>query len=168
VARTSESADGLAGKDNALSLDLENPLDAANTGDISGKSSLLAALSRILDLQHGSIRIDGVDISSIPRQLLRSKVLNVPQEPFVNPGTIRDNIDPLRTLPDDDLVAILQDVCLWDTLEGGEQDAGDAANKLEIDAKKAAFSAGQLQLLSLARAMVQRGKIIVMDEVGSK
>jgi ABC-type multidrug transport system fused ATPase/permease subunit len=137
-------------------------------GDNSGKSSLLAALSRILDLQHGSIWIDGVDIATIPRHLLRSKVLNVPQEPFVIPGTIRDNIDPLRTLPDDDLVAILKDVRLWDTLKSGEEDSRDAKEKLEADANKMAFSAGQLQLLSLARAIAQRGKIIVMDEVASK
>lgn len=135
---------------------------------LSGKSSLLAALSRILDLQHGSIRIDGVDITSLPRQLLRSKVLNMPQEPFIVPGTLRDNIDPLKKLGDDDLVAILKDVCLWDTLEGAEQDAGEASERLELDVKKAALSAGQLQLLSLARVMVQGGKIIVMDEVASK
>lgn len=139
-------------------------------GDHSGKSSLLAALSRILDLQHGSIWIDGVDIASVRRSLVRAKVLNVPQEPFVIPGTMRNNIDPLRTLPDDGLVAILKDVRLWDAIQvgGGGEDDGDVKGKLEADAKKVAFSAGQLQLLSLARAMVQRGKIIVMDEVSSK
>lgn len=135
-------------------------------GGNSGKSSLLAA--RIVDLPNKSIWIDGVDIATITRLLLRSKVLNVPHEPFIIPGSIRGNIDPLKTLPDDDLVAILKDVRLWDTLEGGEEDVRDAKEKLEADAKKMAFSAGQLQLLSLARAIAQRGKIIVMDEVSSK
>lgn len=134
----------------------------------SGKSSLLAALSRILDLQHGSILIGGVNIAAIPRHLLRSKVLNVPQEPFVIPGTIRDNIDPLKTLSDDALIAIMKDVRLWDTLGTEEGEEGDPRVKLEADAKTTTFSAGQLQLLSLARAMVQRGRIIVMDEVSSK
>ncbi|KUI53705.1 ABC transporter C family member 3 [Cytospora mali] len=131
-----------------------------------GKSSLLATLSRVIDLEHGSILIDGVDIATVPRRLLRSKVLNVPQEPFVTPGTIRENIDPLNMLSDDELVGILKDVCLWDALEGGD-DGGDVNERLEADANKTSFSAGQLQLLSLARAMVQRGKIIVMDEVAS-
>lgn len=81
---------------------------------------------------------------------------------------MRDNIDPLRTLSDDGLTAILKDVRLWDALEIVEEDGGDVKGKLEADAKKMAYSAGQLQLLSLARAMVQRGKIIVIDEASSK
>ena len=126
----------------------------------SGKSSLLATLSRALELEHGSILVDDVDIASIPRGCLRSKILNVPQEPFVTPGSIRENIDPLGLLADDELIIILKSVCLWGALE--------ANDGLDSDAKKTSFSAGQLQLLSLARVMVQRGRIVVMDEVASK
>lgn len=126
----------------------------------SGKSSLLATLSRALDLQHGSILVDSVDIATVPRRHLRSKIVNVPQEPFVIPGSIRENIDPLSTLTDGELTAILKSVCLWGAL--------DAKDGLESDAKKTSFSAGQLQLLSLARVMVQQGRIVVMDEVASK
>ncbi|KUI68648.1 hypothetical protein VM1G_03803 [Cytospora mali] len=85
--------------------------------------------------------------------------------PFVTPGTIRENIDPLNTLSDDELVGVLKDVCLWDALEGG---AGGGVNgRLQADAKKTTFSTGQLQLLSLARTMAQWGKIIAVDEVAS-
>lgn len=126
----------------------------------SGKSSLLATLNRILELDDGLILIDGIDVGTIPRQHLRSKIMNVAQEPFVIPGSIRDNIDPWNARTDSELIAVLADVSLWEHLN----DKGG----LEADACKESFSSGHLQLLSLARALVQRGKIVVMDEVTSK
>jgi ATP-binding cassette, subfamily C (CFTR/MRP), member 1 len=60
----------------------------------SGKSSLVSALLRLLDLQTGSVIIDGVDISSVPRLLIRDRIIAVPQEVFLLTGSVRLNLDP--------------------------------------------------------------------------
>ena len=148
MAGESNSRDGLHRK--TIQLTLWN----------SGKSSLLATLNRILELDDGLILIDGIDIGTIPRRHLRSKIMNVPQDPFVAPGSIRDNIDPWNARTDSELIAALEAVCLWGNL--------DDKGGLEADASKMSFSIGQLQLLSLARLLVQQGKIVVMDEVASQ
>jgi ABC-type multidrug transport system fused ATPase/permease subunit len=104
--------------------------------------------------------VDDINIGTVPRSIVRSKIESIPQEPFVIPGTLRNNIDPQNSQTNSDLVNFLTIVRLWETVElyGG----------LDVDIQKMHFSAGQLQLLSLARILSQRGKIIIMDEVSSK
>lgn len=84
----------------------------------------------------------------------------ISQEPFVFPGTLRDNIDPHNSQTNSDLVSLLRIVRLWEAVEiyGG----------LDVDIQQMHFSAGQLQLLSLARIFSQNGKIIIMDELSAK
>ncbi|THC96637.1 hypothetical protein EYZ11_003887 [Aspergillus tanneri] len=125
----------------------------------SGKSSLLATLTRILDVDHGSILIDGIEIKYVPHQHIRSNILNIPQEPFIIPGTIRNNMDPWDKLPNCQLTDILRKVCLWENIS---TKAG-----LDTDMNDIHLSTGQLQLLSLARVLVQQGRIVVMDEISS-
>lgn len=60
----------------------------------AGKSSLIAALFRIAPLHSGSIKIDTVDISTLPLGVLRSRIALVPQDSFLFSGTIRENLDP--------------------------------------------------------------------------
>lgn len=60
----------------------------------AGKSSLLSALLRIVELDSGSIHIDGIDISNIGLHALRSKIAVIPQDPVLFSGTIRSNLDP--------------------------------------------------------------------------
>lgn len=122
----------------------------------SGKSSLLLAFLRLLDLEQGSIVVDGLDISRLEHDSLRSRLVAVPQEGFVLDGTLRQNLDPLCKHQDEELAGVLQKL--------GLQDAVDAVGGLDAAVSDNSFSHGQRQLLSLCRAMLRGGKVVLMDE----
>ncbi|KXJ97331.1 putative ABC multidrug transporter [Microdochium bolleyi] len=119
----------------------------------SGKSSLIALLLKLLDPTPESnegVRIDGVDMSTLDRQTLRQCIISVPQDTvFLPDGTsFQDNIDPLGVATGDDARSVLQSVGLWTFVtEHGGLEAGMTAE---------AFSQGQRQLFSLARAVLRR------------
>jgi ATP-binding cassette, subfamily C (CFTR/MRP), member 1 len=108
----------------------------------------------------GSITIDGVDIATVPRREIRSRLNTMPQDPFLLHGTIRYNIDPARIASDEDIRHILERLHLWDTVaqKGG----------LNTPLLDGMFSHGQRQILCLARAMVRKGKILIFDEITSR
>ncbi|KAG0027434.1 hypothetical protein BGZ81_005634 [Podila clonocystis] len=131
----------------------------------AGKSSLIGALFRLVETTTGNpphpggISIDGIDISQIGMHDLREKMAIIPQEPFLFRGTLRFNLDPIGQHQDADVWAALEAAELKrmvDGLEGGL----DAV----VDDNGKNFSIGERQLLSLARAVLRRSKIIVMDE----
>ncbi len=66
----------------------------------SGKSSLLTALLRLVELNKGSIEIDGIDVSNIGLEDLRRKLAILPQEPLLFSGTLRTNLDPFGIYDD--------------------------------------------------------------------
>lgn len=112
----------------------------------------------MLDVQSGSVEIDNVAISSLSPLDLRASVTVISQDPFLLPGSIRFNLDPFNTASDDDLVGALTRVGLWEAVK--EQGLGQIISA-------ASFSAGQKQLLCLARALVHPKKIIILDEATS-
>lgn len=67
----------------------------------AGKSTVCLALSRIVELYGGKIKIDGVDISQINLHLLRSKITVIPQDPTLFTGTLRFNLDPENKVTDE-------------------------------------------------------------------
>ncbi|KAF9876316.1 ABC transporter [Colletotrichum karsti] len=125
----------------------------------SGKSSLILALLRMLDLDSGTITIDGVDLSTVPHENVRSRLVAVPQESYVFDGSIRLNVDPSERATDAEIVEVLERVRLWDKVE--ERGGLDAV----ID--DGFFSQGEAQLLVFARAMLRRGRVLILDEVTS-
>ncbi|KIM43822.1 hypothetical protein M413DRAFT_434825 [Hebeloma cylindrosporum] len=134
----------------------------------AGKSSLLQALFRTVELRGGKIEIDGRNIRDMGLDTLRTRLALVPQDGTLFLGTLQENLDPLNLRTDAELISVLQRAWLLPR-DGPPDPIAEAKFSLDstVGDEGANFSSGEKQLLALCRALVKNSKIIILDEATS-
>jgi ATP-binding cassette, subfamily C (CFTR/MRP), member 1 len=122
---------------------------------------MISCLFRMIDIHGGRITVDGLDITTIPRGELRTRLVGVPQDAFIIDGSsVRLNADPAEGLADAAIEDALRAVDLWDIVseKGG----------LDVPIDELHLSHGQRQLFCIARAILRPSPIIALDEATSR
>jgi ATP-binding cassette, subfamily C (CFTR/MRP), member 1 len=125
----------------------------------SGKTTLILTLLRLAEIECGDILLDGISIRTVPRNTIRQRIVVMPQEPFLLPGTVRHNVDPFSEHSDESILAAIGEVGILDVIS--------ARGGLDASIDDVPFSRGQRQLFCLTRTILSKSRIVVLDEVTS-
>ena len=129
----------------------------------AGKSTIAKLIARFHDPTQGTVRVDGHDLREVTLDSLRSQMVVVPQEPFLFATSIRDNIAFARPeSSDEDVMAACRAVGIDDLIERLPQGLDTPCHERGV-----ALSAGERQLIALARAFVAQPKVLILDEATS-
>lgn len=143
-----------------------------------GKSTLFLQLLRLIEPAKGRILIDGIDISTIGLDRLRTHIAIIPQDPIMFAGSLRDNLDPRHVYTNEDIWTALEVTQLKGHVEGlleeakkqaAEADRPIPGTALEVMLSEGGsnFSFGQRQLIGVARAILRKCRVLLMDEASS-
>ena len=143
----------------------------------AGKSSLALSILGFTEISHGSITINGLDITNVNSEALRRRVTIIPQDPVLFSGTIRTNLDPFGEIDDTELQAALEGCGLAGVAENGAS-ANSSGTSTPTGTKRVTLdtpvtsggdnlSQGQRQLLAFGRAIVRNSKLLILDEATS-
>jgi ABC-type multidrug transport system fused ATPase/permease subunit len=131
----------------------------------AGKSSLSVAMFRLVEVEAGAVLVDGVDLSTLGLSDVRGRpngIAIIPQDPFLFAGTMRECLDPFNACTDEKLLEALLSVRMLGPGKGKE------FLDTHVEEGGANYSVGERSLLVLARAMLARPKLLVMDEATGK